>query len=392
MDSTLSARGPDEAHAAPRDEDVAVVGAGIVGLAHAWSAARRGYRVTVFERGSTATGASVRNFGMIWPIGQPAGEPRAIANRAREAWLELAREAGIWVNACGSLHLAHREDEWAVLDEFARHAVGLGVACERLGRDAVRRISPAARPDGLIGGLYSPAELCVNPRASLAALPGWLASRYGVRFEFEATVREAVPGLVRATDGRTWRSPRTVVCGGADLRTLFPETFRASGLRRCKLQMLKTAPQPPGWAIGPLLASGLTLRHYANFAICDTLTALKARIASETPELDEFGIHVMASQNEAGEVILGDSHEYDSAIEPFDKARIDELILRELGRLIRLPDWTIAERWHGTYAKHPEMPQFEAEPVPGVHVRCGTGGAGMTMAFGLAERDWERWT
>ena len=97
----------------------------------------------------------------------------------------------------------------------------------------------------------------------------------------------------------------------------------------------------------------------------------------------------MAAQNDAGEVILGDSHEYGSAIEPFDKAAIDDLILRELGRVLRLPRWEIAERWHGVYAKNGTQPVFEVEPLPGVHIRTATGGAGMTMSFGLAERFWE---
>lgn len=373
-------------------EDVGIVGAGIAGLAHALSAARRGHRVTVFERGRTAAGASIRNFGMVWPIGQPAGDRHAIALKSRALWLELGREAGLWVNPCGSIHLAHRDDEWAVLEEFARAAPDLGYTCEIWTRDEVLERTDAANHDGLIGGLFSPTELAVNPRTAIRMLPDWLARRFGVRFEFGTAITDIDQGWVRSADGRSWDFHRTLVCGGADFETLFPEVFHTSGLKRCKLQMLATATQPDGWKLGPHLASGLTLRHYANFGVAPSLSAVRNRIAAETPELDRFGIHVMASQNDAGEVILGDSHEYDEAISPFDKAEIDALILRELRRVIRLPDWTIAQTWHGVYAKHEERPVFEAEPMPGVHIRTGTGGAGMTMALGLAERCWEAWS
>lgn len=369
---------------------VGIVGAGIVGLSHAYAAARRGHRVTVFERSSAACGASIRNFGMVWPIGQPAGESHAIALRSRRIWLEVAKEAGIWVNPCGSIHLAHRDDEWDVLREFAEMAPGLGYDCHLLSPGEVADRTDFANPDSLLGGLFSPTELCVNPRKAIRELPGWLVGRFGVQFEFGTTITEVGSGWARSSGGRRWDFDRVVVCGGADFESLFPDLFASSGLRRCKLQMLKVGP-PASGRLGPHLASGLTLRHYANFDACASLPRLRGRIAAETPELDAFGIHVMVSQNDEGGLILGDSHEYDAAIEPFDKAAIDDLILRELRRVIRLPGWDVAERWHGVYAKHPTRPSYDAEPMPGVFIRSGTGGSGMTMAFGLADRTWELW-
>jgi FAD dependent oxidoreductase TIGR03364 len=259
-------------------------------------------------------------------------------------------------------------------------------------REEVLRKSPAANPIDLLGGLFSATELGVNPRSVVRELPGWLAWQHGVNFEFQTTITHVDSESVRTANGQTWEFNKIVVCGGADFATLFPEVLAAAGMKQCKLQMLRTTPQANNWRIGTHLASGLTLRHYHNFDVCPSLGKLKERIASEKPELDRFGIHVMASQTDGGEVILGDSHEYDADIEPFDKSLIDDLMLRELRKIIQLPDWTIAERWHGIYAKHPSQPLFQADPLPNVHICTGTGGAGMTMSFGLAERNWNNWS
>jgi FAD dependent oxidoreductase TIGR03364 len=154
--------------------DVIVIGAGIVGLAHAWAAVRRGKSVRVLERSSRAEGASIRNFGMIWPIGQPAGACHACAMRSREFWLQLQKGAGMWVNECASIHLAHRADEWDVLTEFAERAPALGYDVRLLTAEEVLATSPAANPDGLLGGLWSPTELGVDPREAIARIADWL--------------------------------------------------------------------------------------------------------------------------------------------------------------------------------------------------------------------------
>ena len=368
--------------------DAVVIGAGIVGLANALALAKQGLRVVVLERHAHAEGASIRNFGMIWPIGQPAGALFAQARRSRDIWAGLGREAGFFIRETGSLHLAHREDEAGVLEEFARLAPDLGVPVELLSPAETLARSPLANPDNLRCALWSAGEVCVDPREAIAKLPDHLHRAFGIEFHFSTPVVRIDDGAAISSEGRLFRAPRIVVCTGEDLRTLFPGAYAGSGIRRCKLQMLRTVPQPAGWNPGPMIASGLTLRHYAIFRVCPSLKAVQERVARETPELDRFGIHVMASQHRDGGMVLGDSHEYGADITPFDRAEIDELILRELRPLVRLPRWDIAERWHGVYAKHPSLAEFTAEPAPGVFVMNALGGAGMTRSFAVAEDFW----
>src|SRR5450432_3059709 len=112
--------------------EVAIVGGGILGLAHAYVCARRGKAVVLFERGPKASGASIRNFGMIWPIGQPAGEMHDMALRSQEVWRMALESALLPFLPTGSLHVAYHEDESAVLREFAEIGPGAGYPCEWL--------------------------------------------------------------------------------------------------------------------------------------------------------------------------------------------------------------------------------------------------------------------
>ena len=369
--------------------DVAIVGGGIVGLAHAWMASARGLRVVVLERHSAARGASVRNFGMVWPIGQPPGMWRDVALQSRQMWLQLAEQAGVWCQPCGSLHVAHRADELAVLEEFVQRGRQPGMELQLLTAAETIRRTPAVKPQGLLGAMWSPSELGVNPPQAIAALASWLGEQPNVDCHFNAPIVAIDGRTLAASDGRRWTAQRVLVCSGHDFQTLLPETFAVQPLTICKLHMLKTVCQPGGWRIGSHLASGLTLRHYAAFADCPAQAALQHRVQQETPELNRYGIHVMASQNERGEVILGDSHEYDADISPFDRAEIDTLILRELRRQFEFPEWTLASRWHGYYAKHRQLPILQLEPQPNVHVCVAPGGAGMTLSLGIAARFWD---
>ncbi|WP_205370530.1 TIGR03364 family FAD-dependent oxidoreductase [Thermoleptolyngbya sp. PKUAC-SCTB121] len=368
--------------------EVIVVGAGIVGLAHALAAAKRGRQVVVFERNTRAIGASIRNFGMVWPIGQPQGALYARALKSRQIWLEAAEGAGFGIEECGSLHLAYRADELAVLEEFVA-ANRAADSIQLLTADEVAQKSAAAVTEGLLGALWSATEMTVDPREAIAQLPDYLAAKYGVAFRFgEAVTAIAHPQVLAG--GKPWSAEEIFVCSGADFETLYPDLYAASGLTKVKLQMMRTGPQPNGWRIGPSLCAGLTLTHYAAFADCPSLPALKQRIATETPFFPKWGIHVMMSQNRAGELVLGDSHEYGLSPDPFDRAEVNQAVLEYLRGFARAPSFSIAETWHGIYAKLPGQVHWIQHPEPGVTVVNALSGAGMTLSFGLAEEVLDR--
>ncbi len=244
---------------------------------------------------------------------------------------------------------------------------------------------PAVREEGLLGAMWSPTEINVDPRRAIPAVAGHLAEEYGVDVRFGTTVRDIAAPHLSTTAGQ-WRAERILVCSGNDFATLYPQVFAESGLVRCKLQMLRTGVQPDGWQLGPMLCGGLTLLHYAAFADCTSRAALEARMRAELPFHREHGIHVLLSQTADGRLTIGDSHAYAATHDPFAGEDINEAILGYLRTFARLPAPRITERWTGCYPSLPDgRTELVVDPEPGVTVVNGVGGAGMTLSFGLAE-------
>jgi FAD dependent oxidoreductase TIGR03364 len=360
-----------------------VVGAGIVGLATARALAEKGYKVKVFERNERAVGASIRNFGMVWPIGQPKGKLFERAIRTRQIWLEICTKGNIWHNPSGSLHLLYHDDELAVATEFLE-ANSDERGCYFLSPKETLARSLFAKKQGLKGALWSNSELIVESRDAMWQLPNYLEEKYDITFHFGKAVSK-VKSEKLYVNTKKYDADLIVICSGADFESLYPEVFAKSGITKCKLQMMRSEPLPKKLDIGPSLCSGLTLTHYGAFAEMRALPKLKKRFEKEWPEQLKWGVHVLVSQSPNFELTLGDSHEYGLVFDPFNKAHINKLVLDYLQTFTTFKTIGIAQTWNGIYAKLPGKTEFIAEPDKGVHILNGLSGAGMTLSFGLAE-------
>lgn len=366
-----------------RSADIAIVGAGIVGLAHAYMALKKGYRVVLFEREQFAVGASVRNFGLLWPIGQEPGVGLERALRSREHWKEVSSRAGFWSNSNGSMHVVYHDDEWDVLNEFMELYKGSAFQCELLSPDDVKKRSPHVVQKGLKGGLFSKTEGTVYSREAIRRIPLWLQEEYGLILKFEHVVTEInIPNIKTARE--TWKVSKVFVCSGADFETLYPEVYDTQPVSKCKLHMMKAVTEKP-IDLGPSLCAGLTLRHYAAFTKCPSLAKLDKRYDEESALYKKHGVHVLLAQNNYGELIIGDSHHYSKTVEPFDLEEVNDVILNYLSSFVDVGPLKITERWHGVYPKVQGNINLIVEPEKDVTIVTGLGGAGMTLSFGLAE-------
>jgi len=361
-----------------------VIGAGIAGLAITRSLAERGYKITVFERNERAVSASIRNFGMVWPVGQPEGYLYDRAMRSKSIWQTVCSEAGLWHSETGSLHAVYNDLELTIVNEFVE-ATKSHRPVAVLSPEETLQKSEAVNPTGLKGALWSADEMIVESRVAIAKIPAYLTEKYGVTFHFNTAISQVAHPTVTA-GSQSWSADEIYVCSGAEFETLYPEVFATNNFTKCKLQMMRFVAQQNNWRIGPSLCGGLSMIHYKAFEAAASLPQLKKYYEDNLPDYIKWGIHVMVSQNAEGELTIGDSHEYGLVHDPFDKQFINQLVVDYLKEFAAFKNWDVLQTWNGIYPKKTDgKTDFVYSPEQGVTIVNGLGGAGMTLSFGFAE-------
>jgi FAD dependent oxidoreductase TIGR03364 len=368
-----------------KNRSAIVVGAGILGMATARALAINGFKVQVIERSQFSIGASIRNFGMLWPIGQPDGQLYDRAIRSREIWKEYLNSSSISFNSCGSLHLAYSNEEWDVLDELSNIFLDSGRPVNLITPEQISNRFDGINQTNLKGGLFSNDEVIIDPREGIRNLPPYLSQKFGIEFIWGTAISRVKPGSVFSGITR-FDADLIFICSGSDFETLYPEVFNQQKITKCKLQMMRFVSDKPNYNLGTSICGGLSLLHYKSFTASKALETLKAKLQNELPEHLKWGIHVMVSQNMNGELTVGDSHEYGLDFDPFDKHFINQLILDYLKKMVHIDQWRLIESWNGIYPKMTNgKTDLHLEVENGVHIVNGIGGNGMTLSFGFAE-------
>ena len=179
--------------------EVAVIGAGVVGLAIARELARRGREVIVIEAaGTIGTGISSRNSEVIHAgLYYPPGSLKArLCVQGKEMIYGYCAARGIAHRRCGKLVVATRTADLPRLAQLAANAAANGVDDLRpLGQADTRALEPALRAAGAL----------LSPSSGIVDSHGLMTSLLADAELAGATLALASPVTGGAREGDGWR-------------------------------------------------------------------------------------------------------------------------------------------------------------------------------------------
>lgn len=359
--------------------DLLVVGAGIIGLAHAFEAHQRGLTVAVVERDHRAVGASVRNFGHCCITAQD-GDLLDLAMTGRSRWLAAASKAGFFAVESGALAVARSDTELELLAQLAQSRS----AGQILLRSEVEvRESLGGGQKEISGGAWLRDDVRVDPREAVGKLAAWLAEQ-GVQFFWNTNFLGLSTAGARTSRGDI-AAAHTVVCAGHDLDYLFPELAAEREVSRCALQMIRVA-APEGFAVAPAVLTTTSMLRYPAFTAMPAAQRLRQELAESDPALLAIDANVMFTQRPDASLLVGDSHRSGKTQAPFQSEAVSELLLDRASQVIGRGPLRVLERWQGIYAASPQQPYLIAPIGERATAVTVTSGIGMTISFGLAQK------
>lgn len=346
--------------------DVVVVGAGVVGAACAYYAARAGLAVAVVDRGPVAGGTTGAGEGNLLVSDKEPGPELDLALLSTRLWRELAEDLGAAVEyePKGGVVVASTSAGQEALRAFAAGQRAVGVVAEEVPGERLRELEPHLAP-GLAGGFHYPQDAQVQPALAAAHL-----LRAARRMGTELITGETVTAVDRGPDGAV-RGVRT------DRRRLAaPAVVNAAGTWGGDLAALAGVHLPVMPRRGFVLVTEplpRVVRHKVYAA------DYVANVASGSAGLETSAV---IEGTPGGPVLIGASRERVG----FDRTLSQEVLRRLAGQAAELfpvlADVTVLRAYRGFRPYLPDhLPAVGADPrVPGLYHACGHEGAGIGLA------------
>ncbi|WP_447640380.1 MULTISPECIES: TIGR03364 family FAD-dependent oxidoreductase [Chitinophagaceae] len=372
--------------------DLIIVGAGILGTFHAYSALQLGLSVLLLEKDSQPMQATVRNFGEVIPSGM-SRKWRQIGIRSMHIYKDLQKKTDLTVRENGTIYIGSNEDELQLLDELLLISQQDNYNVQRWTAKECLSRYPGLKASYAKGGLYFPDEITIEPRMMIGKMLGYLIEAFGLVYRNNTlAIGCDITGsgaVVRTASGEKYVAEKIIICNGSDYKILYPQLFSESNIDVVKLQLMQTVSQSRDYHIKGSILTGLSIRRYESFQECPSYNAIKTREDIDLVVKD-WGIHILFKQTMDGSLIIGDSHQY-APVRKIDSLgfdsneAIDEFMIKEAQKIFALPDYRIDRRWIGFYSQCKDRDVFKQTIDEKIHIVTAIGGKGMTAGPAFTE-------
>jgi glycine/D-amino acid oxidase-like deaminating enzyme len=343
-----------------------VIGAGVVGAACAFYAARAGLSVAVVDRGPVAGGTTGAGEGNLLLSDKAPGPELELAQLSNRLWHELAQElpAAVEYEAKGGLVVATAPAGMDALRAFAAKQRDAGVTAEEVPAERLAEFEPHLAP-GMAGGFHYPEDSQVQPALAAAHLLR-AARRAGAVLH----LGEQVDGLLTGPGGAVTgvRTRRREIAAGAVVNAAGTWGGEIAALAGVHLPVL---PRRGFVLVTEPLPRVVRHKVYAADYVADVASGSAALQSSAVVE-----------GTPSGPVLIGATRERVG----FDRTLSTEAVRRLAAQAAQLfpllADVRVIRTYRGFRPYLPDhLPAIGADPrAPGLYQACGHEGAGIGLA------------
>lgn len=345
--------------------DVAIVGAGIVGLACAQAAAAAGLRVAVVDGAGIASGATGAGMGHLVVLDEDPAE----CALARLSMDEMARWPAAWGAGAASRGAAPVGTLWLAETDAQRAAAlakrdrlrACGWPAEWLDPPQLRAAEPGLAHD-LVGALHVLRDDVVYGPGIAFALAGDVRARGGV-VKTGLPVVEARSHQLRLADGSSISAGQVLVAAGCGTPSLLPGHALPIQPRKGLLAITDRHPGHPARPRHAIVELGYIDSAHGNAA-----------------ESVAFNLQ----PRDTGQLLLGSTRQY-GVEDPAVDARLLARLVRRGQRFVpRLGELVMLRTWSGFRPATPDGRPCIGRLDEGLWVAAGHEGLGLTTAAGTA--------